>query len=265
MNCPECPEPTVLVDDVQTGDTICTACGLVLQSGAFETPAFHEGAPLEPVLATQTICRPPRHLMHAAGDSSKLRGIVGTSCDLRASAARISLPAPVVDHAATLLEAALSSRVCKGELRQGLVAACLYYACKVLGYPRTKKAVAVACVLPVDVVAKGLKLYTTMNRDACIVLAKPTESRDVLSCLVARATLLIPTALQRKVQAQARLVDEAAMRTGVLEGKTPHVRGGAALCIAMQRMGLPCKELHGEIGVSHNTLTYAVGLIRQHT
>lgn len=102
-----------------------------------------------------------------------------------------------------------------------------------------------------------------MNRDACIVLAKSTESRDVLSCLVARATLLIPTALQ--VQAQARLVDKAAMHTGVLEGKTPHVRGGAALCIAMQRMGLPCKELHGEIGVSLNTLTYAVGLIKQHT
>lgn len=264
MECPECPGPTSLVEDSCSGDTVCTGCGLVLDSHAFQTPAFHEGAPMEATLASQTIARAPRNLVRAAGDSSKLRGLVASCCELQASAARISLPSNVTEQACSMWQRVLVRRVCKGDVRTGLIAACLYYACKILGFPRTKASIAGACLLPLDVVAKGLKLYTALDKDAGVAQALPTDSRDVISGLLAKAVCLVPARLLRRVHARARQVDEKASSSGVLEGRTPVVRAAAALYCAMATMGLPCAGLFREVGVSHNTLSCAVAVVRRH-
>ena len=258
--CHEC-NGTDFVDDRASGDTICTGCGLVAEAHAFQNPYVHDGAPLGTTLTSQTIAKCPRRLLYATGDASRMRGLITSSCDLQSCAARVGLPEMVVQTALSMWEKLLEERLCKGDLRKGLVGACLYFACKACSLARSKATIASACLIPVDVLAKAMKLYAAAHKQVQRCL--PTESGDLLATSMNRVCG-IPEECRRAVLAAARKIDERINATGVLEGKTPIVGAAAAIHIAIQQAGFPVTKLHTFLQVSHHTLDRTLAIIRCH-
>ena len=263
MQCHEC-FCCDLVDDACTGDTICTGCGLVLDQQAFVNPAVHDGAVMEEVLTTQKIANCPRRLQFAGGDSSKLRGGVAGSCEIQTVSGRLALPEPTAELACKLWKDIVHKRTCKGDLRKGILAASIYFACKVSGFPRPKRSIAAACGTPVDVVAKGIKLHLQLSRSEQMQTAKPADSGDVLAVHLAAAAHLVPCHLSRRTLAHARKLDAEITNAGILEGKTPHVRAAAALYITLKDLGLPAAELPDAAGISRHTLTRTLAVLNAH-
>lgn len=247
------------MEDAQSGDTICTSCGLVLQDRAFQLPPVHYGAPMEDVLVGQTITNCTRRLRHAAADSGRLRGLVASTCDLQAAAARINLPQAITDTASELWKQVLAHRTCKGAHRQGLAGACIYFSCKLVGFPRPKSAIADALFLPVTALARAIKVYLSMGLQHEAGTARPTESRDVLAAAV---SIVAPAGQERRVLAKARVSDEEVTATGVLEGRTPRVRAAVAIIVALEQLALPAQSVHKELGICANTIQRSLATFR---
>lgn len=260
MECPECL-CTAVVEDSSSGDTICTGCGLVLEAHAYQNPAVHEGAIMVPVLGSQTISRCPRSLLHATGDASRLRSLITSTADLRAACSRLELPDVIVEHAAILWAEVLEHRTCKGNCRKGLMAACIYFACKFAQVGRPRDVVAASCFLPPYELAKAIRMYATVHSSKDVTQCAPTDSSDVLAMCVNRAIDIIPDNLQRKVTAKARVEDVAICRLGVLEGRTPVLRAAVAIHFTMARYSLPTGKLAKSLGMSPPTLSRAVSLV----
>lgn len=269
MQCSECGGCDV-VEDRQTGDCVCQGCGLVLEDHAWDFNTHDLSAPLpNETLTHQVIANCPRKLMHAGNHSSRLRTLATSSSELRWMAGQLTLPDNVLHSALDMWERVHAHHVCRGEMRRALEATCLYFACKLAGFPRPKDLLARAFGLDLAVLNKAFKTYMGIvqptGKDAAL-MANPTESRDILASCVAAAVGLIPDELQRVVLADARKVDEAIHRTGVLEGKTPKVKAAAAISIAMRRRRLMGRNVLWEsVGVSEYTLSRTLVMLRMHT
>jgi len=266
----ECGE-TDIIDDRQTGDSICASCGLVIDDRAWDTSCQSKAEPLgRKTLSSQTITKCPRRLLYASGDASKLRSLVATCCELRIAAANIGLTDSISDTAKQMWEEISDQHVCRGELKLGLMAACIYFSCKLARFPRTKEVVSGACNILPETLGKACKLYNKIRKPArrdSILMCSPTESRDVLStCISMVGVDLIPQEAVRAVTAKARLADEQITKCGVLEGKTPRVRAAAAISIGMEWSGLSGRErLYAAVHVSQYTLSRTLSVIKAHT
>ena len=268
LTCPECPSSYV-IEDRQSGDAVCTGCGLVLEAHAWDSSCLPTGDPMQTVLASQTIGNCPRRLLYASGDSSRARSTIAGTCDLRSASADLGLPSGVADLAARSWESICDEHTCRGDVRDAVRAACIYYACKLFGVPRTKGQLRRACHVTPDLLQRALKLYRHVIRPPLaddVLMSSPTESKDLLAAVV-QATVphLVPSKLQRRVTAQARMADDDISKTGVLEGKTPRVRATAAVGLALERLQLPGREqLAKAAGVSQYTLSRTLALARAH-
>ena len=260
MECPECLCTSVVEDSV-SGDTICTGCGLVLEAHAYQNPAVHEGAVMVPVLRSQTFSRCPRRLLHAAGDAPRLRSLITSTADVRAACSRLELPDVIVEHATVLWSDVLEHRTCKSNCRKGLMAACIYFACKFAQVGRPRDVVAASCFLPAYELAKAIRIYATIHSSKDVTQCAPTDSSDVLAMCVNRAIDVIPDSLQRKVTAKARVENERICRLGVLEGRTPILRAAVAIYFTMSTYSLPAGKLAKSVGLSQPTLSRAVSLV----
>ncbi|RYF11897.1 MAG: hypothetical protein EOO40_02400, partial [Deltaproteobacteria bacterium] len=170
----------------------------------------------------------------------------------------------VAHQAADAWRRITQKQVCRGQVRMGLAAVCLYFECKLAGVPRSKETIVNGCGVPLDAFRKAARLYRL--QESATQLEVPTDSKDVLSDCMLRLGALVPENLQRRVAACARVADEHITRLGVLEGRTPVVRAAAAISLAMEKVKLKgCGELHRHLDVSQYTLSRALNLIQRHT
>ena len=270
MQCRECAS-TDIVQDLQSGDSVCTSCGLVLDDHAWDFDTqLYASEPIQPTLTSQTISNCPKRFLHASGDSSRARSLIVSCCELRMCAATLGLPDSLSDHARKLWETINTDHICRGDLRVGVADAFLYYACKLASFPRSKRKVASCCNVTMDTLNKALKVYSRILRPARsddVLMAKPTDSADVLASCVQEAVAgsVVPAYIVRKLTAQARLADQRVSDSGVLEGKTPQVRAAAAVSLAMRFLELPNRDkLYKAVGVSIYTLQRTVALVEDH-
>lgn len=265
--CVECNVPTEVVEDYRTGDCICTACGLVLDSHRLECTDFTHSGVLEDVLASQIIRDCPRSLLHA-GSNASVRSGIQACCTIEVCAAKAMLPDAVISHAKQLWSDVSCRKLCRGHIRAGLTAACVYIACKMAQFPRSKSTLAAVFGLSVDVISKGIKLYMKLSKprlEHSALLSAATDSKDLLGKCTSECPFISEEDM-RSVTAKARIADAELSQSGVLEGKTPQVRAAAAISIALQRMGLKGgDQLHTALHISQYTLSRTLSLVRSHT
>lgn len=268
MSCPECGG-FELIDDKQSGDCICTSCGLVVQDHAWDTRTY-DGEPLRECLTQQVIGNCPQRLVQAGSDNSKLRSLLATTSHLRKVAGDLMLTEGIILTATRSWEQINAKHICRGEVRVALEAACTYYSCKLAGFARSKQVIAAGFGLSTCALKKGMKVYSQVLRPSqgdVVLMCSPTNSNDILaSCVSAVCGLLVPMELERIFLAETRKIDADVRGSGVLEGKTPVVSAAAAISIAMLRRQLAGREKLPEyLPVSPYTLSRTIALIRNHT
>lgn len=260
MQCTEC-QSWDIIEDAQSADTICTSCGLVLDSHAYATPPIHEGAVMEDLLGHQTISNCPTNLKHLGCDSQQ-RTLVISAYNVATVASRICLSDNLILLSQQLWKQVCEARVFRGELRKGMMAACIYMACKLGGFSRPKSTVADACETSTGATSKALKLYFKLQGEQ--VHSAALDSADVLAQVSRSLCSLLQPYDPRKVLAQARLIDHNICTSGVLEGKTPRVRASAALYMTLEKLGASCEGFAAAVGISQHTLSRTLTVIRTH-
>ena len=263
-SCKECGSLD-LVDDRQSGDCICTGCGLVIEDHAWES--YNTSAePLVECSTRQVIANCPRRFLQAGRD----RRTNQDTAHLRKVAGDLGLTDGIVSSAIAAWEQITAKHTCRGEVRVGLAAACVFFSCKLSGFPRSKQLVATAYGLSPASLKKAMKVYTDCmepSRRDVLLMCSSTDSKDVMSSCVSMAVGdLVPFDLERNFLAEARKIDAAVHGSGVLEGKTPHVVAAACVSIAMLRRKMAGREtLFKHLKVSQHTLSRTLGLIKNHT
>lgn len=261
-----------IVEDRQSGDSICQNCGLVLEEHAWEVNHHDlQAAPLlQTCLPQHIIVNCPQRFIQVGDQSSRIRTLAAATSEIRWMAGQLALTDSITQGAVDAWEEIHSKHVCRGDLRRGMQAACIYNSCKLAGFPRPKQRILAVCAISAPILTKASKLYISVlqpqERDMKM-LGNPSDSRNILSACCSMAVPdLVPEEMERFVLAEARKVDEDIQKSGVLEGKTPQTKAAAAVSIAMQRKGLPKRERLWEyVGVSDHTLSRTLALLRHHT
>ncbi|XP_065876823.1 transcription initiation factor IIB-2-like [Euphorbia lathyris] len=166
--CPDCKRLTEVVFDHAAGDTICSECGLVLESHSVdETSEWrtfanessdHDpnrvGGPLNPLLAdaglttvistTNTSSKSNDLLSASLGKwqnraSNSDRGLIQAFKSIAAMADRLGLVTTIKDRANEIYKKVEDQKPLKGRNQDAILAACLYIACRQENKPRTVK------------------------------------------------------------------------------------------------------------------------------
>ncbi|CAA3013114.1 transcription initiation factor IIB-2-like [Olea europaea subsp. europaea] len=162
--CSDCKRNTEVVSDHSAGDTVCSECGLVLESRSIDERSEwrifaddsgdHDpnrvGGPVNPLLAdaalSTVISRGPNgsngdgslsRLQNRGGDPE--RAIVMAFKAISNMADRLSLVATIKDRASEIYKRLEDQKCTRGRNLDAIVAACIYIACRQEGKPRTVK------------------------------------------------------------------------------------------------------------------------------
>ncbi|KAM3205710.1 Transcription initiation factor IIB [Capsicum baccatum] len=162
--CSDCKRSTEVVFDHAAGDTVCSECGLVLESRSIdETSEWRTfadesggddpnrvGGPVNPLLGdaalSTVISKGPNgsngdgslaRLQNRGGDPD--RAIVVAFKAIGTMADRLSLVSTIRDRASEIYKRLEDQKCTRGRNLDALVAACIYIACRQEGKPRTVK------------------------------------------------------------------------------------------------------------------------------
>ncbi|KAL3534373.1 hypothetical protein ACH5RR_002834 [Cinchona calisaya] len=162
--CTDCKRNTEVVCDHAAGDTVCSECGLVLESRSIDETSewrtfadesgdhdpVRVGGPVNPLLGdsglSTVISKGPNgsngdsslaRLQNRGGDPD--RAIVLAFKAIANMADRLSLVATIKDRASEIYKRLEDQKCTRGRNLDALVAACIYIACRQEGKPRTVK------------------------------------------------------------------------------------------------------------------------------
>lgn len=158
--CPECGGQIISVQD--TGEIVCSACGLVLSEKIMDSShsdkrAFtlqeknereRTGSPISillPSMGLTTVIDKKNienpDLKRAAKWNTRMswqnRNLLIASTELKRIATNLNLPEHVKEEAMRLYREAFKMKLLRGRSINGMIAACIYYACRKKGVPRT--------------------------------------------------------------------------------------------------------------------------------
>ncbi|XP_073016449.1 transcription initiation factor IIB-2-like [Primulina huaijiensis] len=162
--CTDCKRNTEVVFDHAAGDTVCSECGLVLESRSIDESSEwrtfadesgdHDpnrvGGPVNPFLADAALSTVISRSANGSNADSSLarlqnrggdpdRAIVLAFKTISSMADRLSLVTTIKDRASELYKRLEDQKCTRGRNLEALVAGCIYIACRQEGKPRTVK------------------------------------------------------------------------------------------------------------------------------
>ncbi|CAN1124683.1 Transcription initiation factor IIB-2 [Linum perenne] len=164
--CSDCKRQTEVVFDHSAGDTVCSECGLVLESHSIDetsewrtfanesgdTDPNRVGGPTNPLMADSGLSTVIAKPNGASGDflSSSLgrwqnrgsnpdRGLIQAFKTIATMSDRLGLVATIKDRANEIFKRVEDQKSSRGRNQDALLAACLYIACRQEDKPRTVK------------------------------------------------------------------------------------------------------------------------------
>ncbi|KAJ4724328.1 Transcription initiation factor IIB [Melia azedarach] len=164
--CPECQRPTEVVFDHSAGDTVCLECGLVLEAHSIDETSewrtfanesgdndpVRVGGPTNPLLADaglSTVISKPNgssgeFLTSSLGRWQHLganpeRNLIQAFRTISTMSDRLGLVATIKDRANEIYKKVEDQKPLRGRNLDGILAACLYIACRQEDKPRTVK------------------------------------------------------------------------------------------------------------------------------
>ena len=87
----------------------------------------------------------------------KERSLYKVFCDIATICKKSNLPTKIQEEAKSLYKIVSATKISRGSNRQGIIAACVYFACKECNVPRSSKEVSEMFNLSVTVMTKGVK------------------------------------------------------------------------------------------------------------
>lgn len=251
--CPRCNSAEIIVD-VDTGELVCSECGLVIAKGLLlegkEWRAFsveesmeraRSGAPVTPTKPAYGLDTQISYSKGANGRTTWIlkrakryaktkieRKVMPALFKLRAAAQRLNLPAHTVEDAAKLFRMASSEDMVKGRSMDTVVAAAIYASCRRTEVPRYLEEVASFFKLTEKQVGRALR-YLFKELGIRIPPVKP-EIYVPRVC----SELKLP----QSVATMAMRILMAAREVGVIWGKEPLGVAAAAIYLACQEQGI---------------------------
>lgn len=238
--CPDCKNPEAnYIEDYASGDLICKDCGCVVGDRIIDTRSewrtftndesgtgdpSRVGGPSNPLLDSDQL---DTMISMRDGGSGFAKGLIKVQnrttvktserallnafktisimCD------RIGLPKVISDRAKQLFKKVDDEKIMKGKTSDGIVAACIYVACRQEKVPRTFKEIS------------ALTLVPTRDIGRCYKLLSPyvETSMGIVSTEDFMARFCSHLNLNNEVQRCAILLAKKANEMGLLSGKSP--------------------------------------------
>jgi len=144
--CPECGGKTIPIQE--KGEIVCSQCGLVISERILDISHTRTGSPISillPDMGLSTIIDKSNikspDLKRAAKWNSRMtwdkRNMLIATTELKRIASNLNLPNHVKKAAIRLYIEAFKKKLLRGRSINGMVAACLYFACRERKIPRT--------------------------------------------------------------------------------------------------------------------------------
>jgi transcription initiation factor TFIIB len=205
LRCPACRSETPnLVEDFSAGDLICGDCGIVVGGRIIDTRSewrnfandgtsgddpSRVGGPSNPLLdggslgtiigsldnysgASKELSRAQGRATMRPGEKALMAAFrnISTICD------RIGLPRAIVDKAKQIYKLVDDEKTLKGKNTDGVIAACIYLACRHEGVTRTYKEISALTLVPKKEIGRCFKLILPLLKQPAPPLAAPTPS-----------------------------------------------------------------------------------------
>lgn len=277
------------VIDYSTGTTICTGCGCVRDQNMIDdSPEWingeegedksRVGAPVDPLLNVRSTFlgvkhyhdrsfkRINRYHQQMAMDYNQ-RAMYHTYKEMtRVAETILRMPDNVIFQAKEFYKDVKDARLSRGMVHKALIAACVYYACKVQkqeGLSRSKTDVGRAYDIPEKAMSAACKLFKEITAD------KPYH-KDLFETMA--ATDLIHKVVSRfgfdrdmriQVTRNVRSLDDRIKSSGIMDGKSPNSVLSAILYVVFQKlaMDVPKKDIVEKCEVSLVTLNKMIAAL----
>jgi len=256
--CPECGS-SHLVHDYETGEIVCTSCGLVIQERVMDEGPEWRAFTQEEKEARSRVGVPISYSVHDKGLSTsiskvdrdvfghklplstrmqmwrlrkwQIRSRVHSSIDRNLAQAmaeldrlcdKVVVPSPVKERAAMIYRKALEKGLVRGRSIAAIAAAALYVACRLTGTPKTIREIATASLVSRKDVARCYRLLLK-ELDIKMPVADP---------LIYLPKIAEKAGISAKTRMIAVKLIEEAKKKRVVAGKDPLGIAAAALYIA---------------------------------
>ena len=251
--CPRC-RSTKIIEDIDTGELVCSECGLVITKGlfledkdwrAFDTEEFMEraraGAPVTPTRpaygldtqisysrgisqkSIQALRRTKKHVR-----SRKEKNVMPALFKIRAIAEQLDLPTHTVEDAAKLYRMASSAGLVKGRSMDAMVAAVIYAACRRTEVPRSLGEIASFFNLTEKEVGRSFRfLFRKLG-----IRIPPPKSEVYVSRICSKLKL------PQSIATRAIKILKIAREVGATLGREPVGVAAAAVYLACQEAGI---------------------------
>uniref|UniRef100_A0A914Y4N6 Transcription initiation factor IIB n=1 Tax=Panagrolaimus superbus TaxID=310955 RepID=A0A914Y4N6_9BILA len=249
LTCPRHPDAH-LVEDHRAGDIICPECGVVVGDRLVDvgtewrsfsnersgTDPSRVGAPENPILGTGDLST---SIMVGFGASESSQGLANAQRKntnnterqlnqalgiIRDMSERIHLTRPIQDSAAKVFKQILDSKALRGRSNEAQAAACLYFACRKEGVPRTFKEICAVSRVSKRDIGKCFKLILKTLETSI----EQITSADFMSRFCGNLNLHV------SVQAAATRIAKKAVELDLVAGRSPISIAAAAIYMASQ-------------------------------
>ena len=239
MNCDH--EHHLLVHDASSGDKICTGCGIVLESFAFEEPRYYyEERP--------DIVKPPDTLQHLGRTLNLPDSIIATASVILSHTGIRTRQSTIIPFSASAL----------------------YFACKIEGADRAEVEIISNCGVTTKQLAVSNKIFRralSTSPWASKIYAPANPIRLIPRFLDVLCSE--PAIVHRQDKCRIRhLSEDIGVRieeTGVLQGKSPECCCIVCIYTALCELGYPA-TLIGDVclrcGLTPNTIENAMSILR---
>ena len=267
--CPECKGQIITIQD--TGEVVCSQCGLVLKERIIDFShsgkrAFtaqekkireRTGSPisillpdmgLTTVIDKKNIVNPD--LKRAAKWNSRIswekRNLLIATTELKRICSNLNLPDYIKIEAISLYKKAFKRKLLRGRSINGMVAACIYYACREKRIPRTLQEI----LDETSVSAKDVRrFYRTLIKEFNL----KTPSTDPIALIPRFITEL---GLDSEIEGLTIKILNAYKSNISMSGKDPKgiVAGVLYLACKIRKINLTQKRIADTIGITEVTL-----------
>jgi transcription initiation factor TFIIB len=261
---------TSLVEDKMQGDLICTNCGCVnmeriidekaewnygQDESTFSKDPSRCGCPQNPLLEKSSMSTMVVNATYKKnGNLQRLHQQQSMNHTERARYHVFEyitkmctdngrLPSTIIELAKHYYTSMSQKRISRGAIRQGLIACCIYYACKKNKVSRSVGEVAEMCSLDTMVITKSIKIFRRiMGNEIESMSAENTDVDDLFSRFANKI------GLDRREEAKlircVRNVAENVDNLCILNGKTPTAITTAIIYFCCQHVGLTVSKKH---------------------
>jgi transcription initiation factor TFIIB len=255
--CAHCHERQIYTDTVN-GNLTCAACGYVAEAGVIDQTAEWNavndphrtskdpsrcGCPINPMLnkssmSTMIVSNKHRFMKrlhqqmsmdyversryHVFESISKVAGDIG------------QLPPNVIEQAKFYYKTLSERKLSRGDVRKGLIACCIFHACKAMNVPRSLKEISSITSVPTTVLNRTNKLFMKLMHD--VSGREATECKHLISRFCNQ--LHLSKADEHKLVRYALKLDRAIQESGLLDCKTPSAVSAGIIVYASEIIGI---------------------------